>query len=343
MMVTPSQTSLRPGRFPAITLFPLLAVILLSGCAGDDGSFPSEDNALPEMIPVPNLLYQVHASFNSEDLAFRFGRGLVLGTCGALLTTEDPGNPPRSIPLTGELLSSPLGVAFGPSGDLYVCDSSGSDASVKRVSPTGDCEILADGFGENNFSLPNYIALSRAGDLYLSSTCDDMIYRISPEDGTVIEFLAVTGPNGIAFDEDETWLYITTENPAIFCDGSWTPGGLYRVPLGESGEPGELETLIEGFSVAGDGLAFDGEGNLYVVFSGLHGYGFEGLFSSNIFVYTPDGRFDKFLEVSIPGDIITNIAFGVEPFDPFSLYAYGFTGRLYQVEVGIRGLALPGN
>ena len=38
---------------------------------------------------------------------------------------------------------------------------------------------------------------------------------------------------------------------------------------------------------------------------------------------------------------ITNIAFGLEPFDPHSLYCYGFTGRLYRVEVGIRGRLLP--
>jgi hypothetical protein len=41
------------------------------------------------------------------------------------------------------------------------------------------------------------------------------------------------------------------------------------------------------------------------------------------------------------GDIITNVAFGAEPFDPYSLYCYGFTGKLYRVGVGIKGRPLP--
>jgi hypothetical protein len=63
---------------------------------------------------------------------------------------------------------------------------------------------------------------------------------------------------------------------------------------------------------------------------------------SGVFVYTPDGSFNEFFSVNIlQAEIITNIAFGVEPFDPGSLYCYGFTGRLYRVEVGIQGRALP--
>ena len=66
------------------------------------------------------------------------------------------------------------------------------------------------------------------------------------------------------------------------------------------------------------------------------------LLDSAVFVYTPDGKLNELFTVHIlEGDIITNIAFGREPFDPESLYCYGFTGRLYRVEVGIPGLPLP--
>jgi sugar lactone lactonase YvrE len=171
-----------------------------------------------------------------------------------------------------------------------------------------------------------------------------MIYRISPATGETTEFLEIPGPNGLAFDAQEEYLYIATENPAFFCTGSpsvW--GGLYRVTLGPGGEAAsEPEPLVEGFALAGDGLAFDVEGNLYVVFSGYVELRLGRLLVSTVFVYTPDGRFNELFAVNIlKGDIVTNIAFGVEPFDPESLYCYGFTGKLYRVEVGIQGLPLP--
>jgi len=275
----------------------------------------------------------------SEDLAFREGRGLFLGSSGAILNIPAPGANPVELELTGETIQSPVGIAFGPSGDLYVCENSPPDKSVKRILPTGLSEVLSPGFGGDLFALPNYIAVHSSGEIYLSSPCDHMIYKILPAGGVTTEFLPISGPNGIAFDAREAYMYILTENPAVFCFPSpsvW--GGLFRVPIEPDGKPGELEPLVEGFALAGDGLAFDEEGNLYVVFSVPLGAGL----ISGVFVYTPDGRFNEFFSVNIlQAEIITNIAFGVEPFDPRSLYCYGFTGRLYRVEVGIQGLALP--
>ena len=278
--------------------------------------------------------------FANEDLAFEEGRGLFLGSPGVILNIPFPEASPVELELTGEAIRNPAGIAFGPSGDLYVCENDDPAKSVKRISPTGLSGILSQGFGDDPFSLPNYIAVASSGDIYLSSTCDDMIYRISPADGVTTEFLPIPGPNGIAFDAQETYMYILTENPAVFCipsPSAW--GGLFRVPVGPDGEPaGPIEPLVEGFALAGDGLAFDEEGNLYVVFSVPLGAGLR----SGVFVYTPDGRFNEFFSVNIlQGEIITNIAFGAEPFDPHSLYCYGFWGKLYRVRVGIRGKALP--
>jgi sugar lactone lactonase YvrE len=277
--------------------------------------------------------------FANEDLAFREGRGLFLGSPGAILNMATPESVAEELPLTGETVESPAGIAFGPAGDLYICENDDPNTALKRVRPSGLCEILSDGFGDEPFALPNYVAVHSSGEIYLSSTCDDRIYRISPDTGETTAFLSIPGPNGLAFDAQETYLYILTENPAVFCipsPNAW--GGLFRVPIDPDGNPGQLEALVEGFALAGDGLAFDEEGNLYVVFSVPLGAGLK----SGVFVYTPDGRFNAFFLVNIlQGDIVTNIAFGVDPFDPQSLYGYGFTGRLYRVEVGIRGLSLP--
>jgi hypothetical protein len=313
-----------------------------ASAGGDEVEFTAW--ADPGERPELNVLLEGGGlDFANEDLAFEVGRGLFLGSPGALLNIPAPGASPVEIGLTGESIESPTGIAFGPMGDLYVCENAAPGKSVKRVRPSGDTGILSEGFGGVPFALPNYIAVHSSGEIYLASTCDQMIYRISPATGETSEFLPILGPNGIAFDAQESYLYILTENPAIFCiPGPNVWGGLYRVPLGPSGEPGALETLVDGFAFAGDGLAFDVEGNLYVVFSGLLGQGWDMFDDSGVFVYTPDGRFHEFFNVNIlEGEIITNIAFGVDPFDPYSIYAYGFFGKLYRVEVGIRGKALP--
>ena len=309
---------------------------------GDDVEFVAW--ASPGEKPAPDVLLQGGGfAFANEDLAFGEGRGLFLGSPGAILNLPAPGASPVEIDLTGESIESPTGIAFGTTGDLYVCENADPGESVKRVRPSGESGILSEGFGGLPFALPNHMAVHSSGDIYLSSTCDQMIYRISPATGETTEFLSIPGPNGLAFDAEEAYLYILTENPAVFCIPSPNaPGGLYRVPLRPGGAPGELETLVDGFALAGDGLAFDEEGNLYTVFSGAIAGRPGGLDDSGVFVYTPDGRFHEFFVVNIlEGEIITNIAFGVEPFDPESLYCYGFTGRLYRVEVGIRGLPLP--
>jgi hypothetical protein len=309
---------------------------------GGEAEFTAWAN--PGERPELNVLLEGGGlDFANEDLAFAEGRGLFLGSPGAILNISAPGESPVEIDLTGESIESPTGIAFGPTGDLYVCENAEPGKSVKRVRPSGESGILSEGFGGVPFALPNHMAVHSSGDIYLSSTCDQMIYRISPATGETTEFLAIPGPNGLALDAQETYLYILTENPAVFCtSGPSVWGGLYRVSLGPGGEAGELEPLVEGFALAGDGLAFDEEGNLYVVFSAYIELNLGRLLDSSVFVYTPDGRLHEFFTVKIlQGDIITNIAFGVEPFDPESLYCYGFTGRLYRVEVGIPGLPLP--
>jgi sugar lactone lactonase YvrE len=298
---------------------------------------PGERPALEVLLEGEGL------DFANEDLAFREGRGMFLGSPGAILNVPAPGANAVEVDLVGETVESPAGIAFGPSGDLYICENAAPGKSVKRIQSSGLCEILSDGFRDEPFALPNYIAVHSSGEIYLSSTCDHMIYRISPATRVTAEFLPIPGPNGIAFDEQEKYLYILTEDPAVFCyPAPSIRGGLFRVPLGSDGEPGEIETLVPDFALAGDGLAFDEEGNLYVVFSVVLQGGVEAFDDSGVFVYTPDGKFREFFSLDIlGGEIITNIAFGVEPFDPESLYGYGFTGKLYRVEVGIRGMPLP--
>ncbi len=297
--------------------------------------------ASPGEPPPQDLLFEVPAGFSSEGITFWPGRGMFLGTEGGVLVSGDPQAHPEPLPLSGEGISQPVGLAFGLSGDLYVCDNGPPHGSVKRVTPAGVYDTLSPGFQGEPFALPNSLAVGPDGLVYLAATCDDRLYRIRPDDGETEVFVSIPGPNGIAFDADASYMYITTENPAIFCNGQWVQGGLFRVAVRPDGSPGEVEPLVEDFAVAGDGLAFDAEGNLYVVFSGITAGGLGDLLKSAIYVYTPDGRFNPWVSVNLPGDIFTTVAFGVPPFDPMSLYAYGFTGRLYRIFTGIPGRPLP--
>ena len=300
--------------------------------------------AEPGVPPPLELVCQAPADSASEDLAFWPGRGLFLGSPGAILQLAAPGAGLVELALTGQQISNPVGIAFGAAGDLYACENDTvSGTAVKQITPSGVCSTLSSGFQRTPFSLPNSIALHGSGDLYLSVTCDGRIYRISSQDGSTSVFLSVSGPNGLAFNADDSYLYFTTEHAGLFCGQPGPPGGLYRVAVSPEGEadPIEPEPLVEGFALAGDGLVFDGEGNLYVVFTVLGDGGLGALLTSAVFVYTEDGRFNRYFSVSLLGDILTNIEFGVAPFDPSSLYTYGFTGRVYRVETGIPGLALP--
>ena len=63
---------------------------------------------------------------------------------------------------------------------------------------------------------------------------------------------------------------------------------------------------------------------------------------SSLFVLSASGDpIAEILTFTMPRDLMTNIAFGVEPFDPESIYIYGFTGKVYAVRIGIPGRALP--
>ena len=294
--------------------------------------------------PILELLHEGPAGTGSEDLAFDASRGLFLGIQGGLLRMASPGAAAAPVELTGEPLGGPVGIAFGTTGDLYACNTDETlGGSLKRIAPSGACETLSPGFDGSPYALPNHIAVHSSGTIYMSATCDDTVFRISPETGESSPFVSIPGPNGLALDPGEEHLYILTENPAIFCAGVNVMGGLYRVALSPDGTPGPVEALLEGVAVAGDGMAFDVQGNLYAVFSGMldRPEDLDRLLTSGVFVYTPDGRFDDFFSVRLPADIITNVAFGKPPFETDALYCYGFTGRLYRARVGIPGRQIP--
>ena len=169
------------------------------------------------------------------------------------------------------------GLKFGPDGYLYAGTAnfpgSPDSAYIWRISPSGaKVQKYADLDG-NGF--PNDLAFDEDGNLYVTDPFLGLIWKID-EDGNEDVWLAdplfepsptpggylgvaAFGVDGIAFDEDEDYLYV----------GNLDYGRILRIEL-DGCEPGDVEVFYENLGLIGgvDGLAFDDKENLYLAVHG---------------------------------------------------------------------------
>jgi sugar lactone lactonase YvrE len=155
-----------------------------------------------------------------------------------------------------------LGMLFVPGEGLYVGDIGGG--RVLRINVRTHAQTtIATGFGA-----PNAFARDRAGNLWVSDSFPGTITRIAPN-GTKTVFAYPTqlaplagetpgfGANGLAFDRDESFLYVAmTARDQVF-RVAYRNGSLGAISLFKQG--------VNGGALDGaDGIAFDVKGNLYV-------------------------------------------------------------------------------
>jgi sugar lactone lactonase YvrE len=144
--------------------------------------------------------------------------------------------------LPAEVLN-PTGIAFSPSGWLYV--SNRADGEVYRIDRSGDVLPYATGLG-----IATGIAFGPDGLLYVGDR-SGTIYRI-PEFG-IIERFATLEPSvsayHLAFGPDG-WLYVSA------------PGLASHESICRIDAEGKSEPYVRGFGRP-QGLAFDSEGNLF--------------------------------------------------------------------------------
>lgn len=153
---------------------------------------------------------------------------------------------PRGIltPFARDLLN-PTGMAFGPDGGLYI--SSRYDGQIYRVSADGSSSIFA-----RNLGVATGIAFDREGYLYVGDR-EGTIHRVNQQSmGTVFATLSPSvAAFHLAFDAAGD-LFVT--NPSMSGYDAIhriTPDGEVHTFFADLGRP--------------QGLAFDGQGNLYVV------------------------------------------------------------------------------
>lgn len=146
-------------------------------------------------------------------------------------------------------LERPRRLLFDPAGNLLIADS--GSGKILRLSPEGKVEVVADELVE-----PSGLALDGRGNLYVSDHAEGgedrgAIVRITPDGKRTVFAGGLTAPKGLAVDAEDR----------VYAAGFKT-NVVWRI----AGPGADVETFAK--DVPGPaGLAFDSEGNLFVVSS----------------------------------------------------------------------------
>ena len=150
------------------------------------------------------------------------------------------------------------GVALDGNGNVYACDY--GNASVMRVSPSGDVETYSTGTAEVRMRVPNFPAFDDAGALYVTDSGewgddDGLVYRIAPGGETEIWTSAVPRfPNGCALDAEGGFLYVIESRGR----------SISRIGIRDDRAAGDPEVVVELPGSQPDGLSFADDGTLFV-------------------------------------------------------------------------------
>lgn len=201
---------------------------------------------------------------------------------GAVFRLDAPGRRPVKwfeVPVTADTgFASPMGICFGPEGELYVCDNQpDSKGRLLRITLRGEaiasCEIVAEGLENANGVkyLKGKLYLTQAfqkkcvrddgcatSALYMFDAADRKVRVTNTAADRQRVFTEVTsnrvyrgGMNGVA---------VTKEG--IVYAGNYGDGRIWKLTPGADGRFTKTELFAIGL-VSADGLCTDAEGNLY--------------------------------------------------------------------------------
>lgn len=179
-----------------------------------------------------------------------------------------------SITRGGPPFNRPTGVAFAPSGELYVCDGYGN-ARVHRF--TADGKLIQSwgepGIGQGEFKLPHDIWVQPDGTVMVADRENDRIQFFSSEGEFLREWTHVQRPTGLAMDKEgliyvtELWWRKGQKSPRF---GEITEDKPGRVSvLSSDGEVlarfgHEGDRTAPGNFIAPHGIGVDSKGDIYV-------------------------------------------------------------------------------
>lgn len=244
------------------------------------------------------------------------------GEAGQVYRVE--GDPTQAV-LHGSSGGFTLGLAVDGRGNVYTTDP--VNRCVQRFAPDGSCAVY--GRGVPGIRAPNHLCFDTEGNLYVSDSGrwkehDGCIYRFAPGGaGEIWCDEARTLPNGVCIGPGEEHLYV-----AMTLD----PGRILRIEILPDGSAGRVEDYVVLEGTLPDGLAFDRDGNLYVVTYRPETVWFvpAGGGSAEVYAHDPEGQL-----LASP----TNLAFAAGG-DPRLLVANIGRWHLTALPVDVPGLPL---
>ncbi len=247
----------------------------------------------------------------------------------------------------------PCGLAFGPNGDLFVCNNGGNayrpdhfvgagpapdyeGGSIQKVDArTRGVSTLYTHCGEHRLSAPNDIVFDNHGGFYFSEMGkrhprhrDHGGLYYAKSDGSFITEVAyhIAAANGVGLSPDERTLYVAeTETCRLWAFDIVEPGKVRKEGF-PSPHGGRLICGLPGFQRF-DSLAVTASGNICVA----------TLVTGCISVISPEGELLD--QVSFPDCYVTNICFGGAQLRS-AYITMAETGRLVMLPWDEAGLAL---
>ncbi len=249
---------------------------------------------------------------------------------------------------------SPNGLAVGPDGALYVCNSGGWDfleigdftipnpelpahhsgGRIERVDPaTGDVKVLYTECDGNALIGPNDLVFDTSGGMWFTDHGRragrvqhvGAIYYAQPDGSSIREVVFPSeSPNGIGLSPDGTRLYAAeTHTGRVY---AWNVTGPGEVERANGVAAGQMLCGLPGMQLF-DSLAVDGDGNVVIA----------TLVTGALTVISPAG---EVLDQVMLGDpMVTNVCFGGD--DLRTAYAtLSATGRLVSFHWPRPGLRL---
>jgi len=226
-----------------------------------------------------------------------------------------------------ELLASTggwmLGLAVDGDGRVYACDH--GRGRIARLDPrTGELEDYGRG-RDDPLDTPNVAAFDGSGNLFVTCSGEagrPEIVRIDPDRSIRAWTTQVPGyPNGCVVLPDQSALLVVEAKAER----------VVRIPIRDDGSAGDPETFVELPDTDADGLALDGDGNLWVT------------------LYRPDGivrvdptgtidlRLDDHLATTLNAP--TNIAFAGDALERAFIANVG-GHHLLEADLGVKGQPL---
>jgi gluconolactonase len=253
------------------------------------------------------------------------GSVLVVELRGARVTRVHPDGTKTTVAEPG---GSPNGMAIGPDGAAYVCNSGGWDfhevggvtipatempahysgGRIERIDlDTGDVRVLYTECDGNPLVGPNDLVFDTDGGFWFTDhgkarardRTHGGVYYARPDGSAITEVIyPLDSPNGIGLSPDGSQLYVAeTHTGRVFVYDVTAPGEVQRVPV--IGAGGRLLCGLPGMQLF-DSLAVDGAGNVVVA----------TIVTGALTVIAPDG---ELLDQVMVGDMmVTNVCFGGE-------------------------------